>query len=712
MILKANSVGILAEGDSVNSSDALSVFKRSKIIEVLAPAGGPETVIAAVRSGADAVYFGAPGFNARRNAHNFTREKMTEAIAFCKVRGVKTYLTLNTLVSDREMEDALKEAQFAFNAGIDAVIVQDLGLAELLHKNLPLLPLHASTQLSVHSYEALPLLKSLGFCRVVPAREMDKASLEIFCAEAEKLRIEVEVFVHGALCMCLSGQCYLSAMLGGRSGNRGLCAQPCRLEFAVDGGTGHDLSLKDMSVLEHVDELREMGVCSLKIEGRMKRPEYVAAATAVARAKVDGCEVSNDIKQLLSGIFSRSGHTDGYFTADYKNMFGVRTDGDEKLSKDLINTAHELYRRDRQSVAVDMTLKLKKGEKASLVLCDGDGNSVMVFGKIPENAQNVPLTEDVVKEKLSKLGGTCYYLREFTAEIDDGLFLGGADLNALRRDAAERLDIERAKVTQKATAQPVVPEITPRKVVAENVVAFFRSETQIPDNLSGIKAVVLPVETDFSNVSVPESVTLIADIPRGSMHLTERYKSKLEEAVANGVKAVTVGNLAGITLAKEVGVPIIASVGMNVFNSHSITALQNMGVCAAVASFELTADELRKLGGRLPIGAVTYGRLPLMIFKNCPGKNGVGCVSCQGKTTLKDRKGIEFPVMCRGEFSEMFNSRVLWNFDRKRDMGLDFEVLYFTDETKSRCAEIIEAAKQNKSPDCEYTRGLYYRGVQ
>ena len=711
MILKAKSVGESTE--QVVPSGALSVLKRDCELEVLAPAGGFETVIAAVRSGADAVYFGAPSFNARRNAKNFTREEMTEAISFCKVRGVKTYLTLNTLISDREMADALNEARLAFESGIDAVIVQDLGLARLLKEQIPSLPLHASTQMSVHSEDALPVLKELGFVRVVHAREMDKKALIRFCKKAKELDIEVEVFVHGALCMCLSGQCYLSAMLGGRSGNRGLCAQPCRLQFSVENGTGHDLSLRDMSFLSHIEELREMGVCSLKIEGRMKRPEYVAAAVSVARAVVDGKEAEQNIKDLLSGIFSRSGHTDGYFTAKYDGMFGIRTDSDEKMTAELINTAHELYRRDRQSVPVEFELKIKQNQPTTLVLRDFDGNEVQVTGDVPQTAQTKAITEQDVKEKLSKLGGTCYYLKNFQAELDDGLFLGAGSLNALRREAVELLDKERSVVLRKSNAVSV-PEVADerQKQSKPKYVAFFRSADQIPEDLTGVDAVVLPVETDFSKVCLPESIMVLADLPRGVMHLAEKYKADLEKAKQNGVKAAFAGNIAGITLADEVGLPAVGGFGLNAFNSHSFKTLADLGLSGATASFELTADAVRELKSSIPVGAVVYGRLPLMIFKNCPGKNGDGCKSCGGKCKLTDRKQMEFPVMCRGEFSEMFNSKVLWNFDRSRDFGADFKVLYFTDENRERCKEVINAAISGLSPDCDYTRGLYYRGVQ
>ncbi len=713
MIFEKNSVGVNAEELSAGGSDALSVLKSADTLEVLAPAGGPETVIAAVRAGADAVYFGAPGFNARRNAENFGRAEMKEAIEFCRIRGVKTYLTLNTLIADGEMTAALEEARYAYNCGIDAVIVQDLGLARLLREHLPRLPLHASTQISVHSSEALPILKNLGFCRVVPAREMDKEALKVFCKKAKELDIEVEVFVHGALCMCLSGQCYLSAMLGGRSGNRGLCAQPCRLEFSVPGGTGNDLSLKDMSILEHIEELRKMGVTSLKIEGRMKRPEYVAAAVSVARATVDKTPVSADAKRLLSGIFSRSGHTDGYFTGDTSDMFGVRTSSDEKMSAELIKTAHELYRRDYQRVPIKIDFLLKQNEPVKITVADSDGNCATVLGDTPLIAEKRAVTVEQVRESFIKLGGTCYYLDDLKADIDDGLFISAGVLNSLRREAVLLLDEQRKRSLDRDFYEEITVEPKQKKEVkGTKTVAVFKSVDQIPQNVSLVDAVVLPVETDFSKPNLPKDVILIADIPRGIMHSQERIKNALVLAKQNGVKAAVAGNVAGITLAQSVGLPVIAGIGMNVFNSYSADSLKELGAAATVLSFELTADGIKNLQSDIPKGAVTYGRLPLMIFKNCPGKNGGGCKTCKGKAKLTDRKNKEFPVMCRGEFSEMYNSVPLWNFDRLSEMKVDFQLLLFTDEDSKRSEEVINAALSKKAPDCEYTRGLYYRGVQ
>ncbi len=700
-------------GKPIRSSDALSVFGSDKKIEVLSPAGGPDSIEAAVRSGADAVYFGAGNFNARRNAKNFSVQDLKTATEYARIRGVKVYLTLNTLVGDGERKSALDLAYNAAMSGVNALIVQDLGIARLLKTSLPEMPLHASTQMSVHSYHALEQLKNLGFCRVVPAREMDKESLAVFIKEANKLGIEVEVFVHGALCMCLSGQCYLSALLGGRSGNRGLCAQPCRLPFSAENGLGHDLSLKDMSLINHIETLKNMGVASLKIEGRMKRPEYVAAATAMCRAAVDGAPASQNLENLLSGIFSRNGHTDGYFTDSLgKQMFGTRTETDEKISAGLIKSAHELYRRERQSVAVTGEFTLKENQPATLYIKDFDGNGVTAMGQVPETAKTKGVSQDSVTEKLSKLGGTPYYLKNLNCNIDEGLFISGGNLNTLKEGALQLLTEKRAKNLKSAEYNE--PLFTDKRNQSGEckMVAQFRSVSQIPDDLSGIDAVILPVECDFSKVNLPKCIKLLADLPRGILHNGERYEKHLKNAKEYGVLAAVAGNLAGITMTKNVGLPFVAGFGMNVFNSDSVETLKNLGASACVLSFELNIADAVNLGGDIPRGVFSYGKLPLMCFRNCPIKNGGGSMSCGGKGSLTDRKGISFPVSCRGEFSEMFNSVPLWMFDRKKDIeGIDFNVLYFTDEDKERCQEIIAAKNCEKAPDTDYTRGLYYRGV-
>lgn len=685
-------------------------------LEVLSPAGSFDAVVAAVRAGADAVYFGAPLFNARRNAKNFSREELKLAAEFCLIRGVKTYLTLNTLISDDERKDALETAKFAWECGINALIIQDLGLARLIKRHFPFMPIHASTQLSVHSLEALESLKEIGFERVVVAREMDKEALKRFCKRAKELNIEVEAFVHGALCMCLSGQCYLSSVLGGRSGNRGLCAQPCRLEFSDNGKEGHLLSLKDMSLIDYIAELKEMGICSLKIEGRMKRAEYVAAATAVCRAAVLNEPISEELKQLLSGIFSRNGHTDGYYkNALGKDMFGYRTSDDEKLSQSLINSAHELYRRERQSVAVSAFLKVQKGIGAELTFSDNNGNSVAVSGLKPEAAMNVPLNESFAKEKLSKLGGSPYFIENFSCKIDENLSLAGSELNRLRAEAVKALSAKRAEVTKPETPLDYCfakQNKSGKKGI--KTVARFRCYEQMSKDLSGVSAVILPLKTDFSALSIGKDIPVIVEIPRGIMHSIDFVKERLAFAAQNGIKAALCNNIAAFSLAKEAGLSIVAGFGMNVYNSDANYYIEELGASASVLSFELSVNEAEKIGGNIPRGIISYGRLPLMLMRNCPIKSiDDKCKNCGGKAKLTDRKGVEFPIICEGEFTELYNSKYLWMFDRKQEYSaLDFEVLWFTDESCERASEVINAALAKEKPDCDFTRGLYYREVK
>ncbi len=687
------------------------------MIEVLAPAGGRDSFEAAVRSGADAVYFGAGNFNARRNAKNFTVDDMRFAAEYARVRGVKTYLTLNTLTADSELSAALRTAEAAANAGVDALIVQDLGLIRLLREFLPNMPLHASTQMSVHSPEALALLKEMGFERVVVAREMDKASLAALCAEAKRLGLEVEAFVHGALCMCLSGQCYLSSVLGGRSGNRGLCAQPCRLAFGVKNGTGHDLSLKDMSYITHIGEMAEMGITSFKIEGRMKRPEYVAAAVSTVRAAADGHPINPDTEELLSGIFSRSGHTDGYYQSKLgRDMFGIRTDLDAQMTAKMINQAHELYRREFPKVALSANVSIKSGLPLKLTVWDNDGHFVEELGNTPEPALTKAIDDAFVSQKLSKTGGTPYYFENIACDIDYGLSVSAAVLSEMRRRCFEKLTEQRGIYDGRRALGNKVDQYQPTKAVATarpmKTVASFRNVSQIPDDLSGVAAVVLPCECNFSEVHLPDGIAILADIPRGILHSADKVLEQLKAAKQNGAVGAVCGNLAAFTLAKKAGLPPIAGFGMNVYNSESVSVVGDLGAVASVLSFELSAADIFRLNGKIPTGIITYGRLPLMLFRNCPGKNGGGCATCGGRCELTDRKDVTFPVMCRGEFSEMFNSRPLWMFDRKHELkNLDFEVLMFTDESKDRCQEVLTAFKNREVADIEFTRGLYYREV-
>ncbi len=684
----------------------MSIIKKE--IEILSPVGNAEMLEAAVRSGADAVYLGVRDFNARRNADNFDSSTLSDAVKYCHIRGVRVYLTLNTVLSDSELSDALSAARNAYIDGVDAVIVQDLGLARLLHTHLPALPLHASTQLTVHSPSALPALKELGFEQVVLSRELSRDEIAAICREAECLSMTTEVFVHGALCMCMSGQCYLSAMLGGRSGNRGLCAGPCRLPFKCDGGNGYDLSLKDLSLVEYIDELKNLGVKTLKIEGRMKRPEYVAAATAVCRKTADG-EDCTELKDTLYKVFSRSGFTDGYYSGKLgKEMFGIRTKEDVILSGAVINRLHDLYRAERRSVKISGSFSVK-GESIPAVFSVSDGeHTVTVEGQAAEKAKTRAATRESILPQLEKTGSTPFIFENIKTDIADGLAISASAVNALRRQALDELAENRY---QKRTAPTSLyrPTETRKTHGKKALVARFADITQIPKNLSGVSAVVLPLECNFE--SYDRDVLLCLDIPRGIQ--SEKYiLRRLDIAVKFGVKYAFCGNIAAVTLCKKAGILPIFDFSMNIFNSESASTAEKLGAVGITLSPELTYTQINSVKSPLPTGFIGYGRLPLMLTRNCPLKNGRTCAECDKNGKLTDRKEISFPVRCRAGFSELFNSRPLWLAERTDEFATDFMTLYFTFETPEECENVISRYRDGKPACGEYTRGLYYRGVE
>ena len=676
--------------------------------EVLSPVGNGEMLVAACRAGADAVYLGAKEFSARRNAENFDDNELREAIKYCHIRGVKVYLTLNIQIKDGELSSAVDLAHRAYNYGIDGVIIADLGLAAVLHKLIPNLHLHASTQMTVHTPAALKILKNAGFTRVVAAREMSREELKELCKRAKELDIEVEVFVHGALCMSFSGQCLLSAFLGSRSGNRGLCAGPCRLPFAAKGGTGYDLSLKDLSLLPHIKELCDMGVTSFKIEGRMKRPEYVAAATSACRFAVDNGSVSADLEITLKNVFSRSGFTDGYYVNRLgRDMFGIRTKEDVTAADKAFPKIHELIRAERKTVKIRAEITVRKDMPIALTLDDGK-NRVTVKGKIPKAAQNRPITGECLKAGLDKFGSTPYILYKFSAECGEGLFVSAAELNALRREAAELLDRKRGEVRREESSVVYsLPKPSDKRTNPPKFYARFEDIAQIPKCLSGIDAVIFPLEKDF-DINI-DGVELIADIPRGIIS-EDLIRQRLRIFKEIGFKTAVCGNLSAVQIAIEEGFRIIAGTGLNVLNTESAATVSKLGAERVILSNEITLQGAARLNSPVPRGIVAYGNIPLMLFRNCPLKNGRRCADCDKKGSITDRKNTEFPVRCRRGFSELLNSVPIWLADRREDLkAVDFAVLYFTNESPERVRNVIKAYKNGLSADTEYTRGLFYR---
>lgn len=691
--------------------------------EILAPVGGMESLIAAVRAGADAVYMGAQDFNARRNAQNFNNDELKSAVEYCRLNGVKCYLALNTLIKDAEMQAALDLVNRVWQYGIDAIIVQDLGLAAQIHKNFPHLALHASTQLSVHSPSALNTLKQLGFKRVVVAREMSKPELEQFCKKAKELGVEVEVFVHGALCMCISGQCYFSAYLGGRSANRGLCAGTCRLPFMANGGTGYDLSLKDLSLIPHLETLKKMGVASFKIEGRMKRPEYVATAVTAAKQMVDKNVVDEDITQLLEKVFSRGGFTDGYYNMSLgRNMFGVRTEQDKELSKQNISKTHELYRRERQRLRLDINFTLKSG-MPSQITAKCNGITVTINGQEPEVAVNRPITASDISAALSKLGGTCYYLGETNFNIDDNITLPISAINNLRKQAVESLNQKRLEISRPEVCDLNI-SITPANNKPAGCFVRFANLNQcfavqnLLDNLSGYSLPLNVVTAALKNNNLTNDQTTViknaaVEIPRSTFNEAD-VKKLLDLARKHGVKVAVCSNLAAVNMAVQYGFEVMGGFGLNLFNSSALFKANKMGVTSSVLSSELSTFEIKALCP--PSGFKTflfsYGRSPLMLTRNCPVKNGKGCKNKDQGCYLTDRKSTTFPVICGNECSEILNSKITAlspSLDFKNGCG---SYLYFTLENPSDVKDVILSyLNSNEISGADYTRGLSKTGV-
>lgn len=674
--------------------------------EILAPVGNKAMLEAAVRSGADAVYFGVKNYNARRTAENFGVEDLPYVTEYCHKRNVKAYLTLNTVLSDSEMAGALDVAYKAYNSNIDAVIVADLGLIDILHTNLPGLNLHASTQISFTDTGALPILSALNISRVVLPREMSKQKIAEFVKAANKYNIQTEVFVHGALCMCVSGQCYLSAMLGSRSGNRGLCAGPCRLAFKAKGGTGYDLSLKDLCLLNYVEELKDMGVHSFKIEGRLKRPEYVAAVTDAYKNAVQNTGDEADAEKLKK-VFSRSGFTSGYYNNKLSaDMFGVRTKEDVTATAEILNQIHGIYRAERQSITVNGSFVCKRNMPISLTLA-ALGKSVTVTGPEPQESAGVPLSADSARASLSKFGGTPLLAGKIECLTEDNLSLKKSELNDLRRRAAEQL-LERLAENTREIKIP--PEIKTEKVCRKKDPEFylrFQSLEQIPENLPANAKIILPLEC----VNGCNNKNIIADVPRAYKNAAE-IENMLVAAHRQGVKTAVCGTLTAAGLSKSAGFDVIAGFGLNLYNSYAVNAALKLGFSAAVLSPEIKLSAAENIGGCMPIGFFAYGRLPLMVTANCPVSNGMSCKECKSRQSIEDRMNINFPVRCHTGYSEILNSKPTYLADKLPRGAFDFWYFHFTTESKTEVREIINAYVNALPPYTDYTRGLAFRGVE
>lgn len=693
------------------------------MLELLAPAGSPEAVTAAVQSGADAVYLGYGNFNARRNAKNFSREEAAAAISYCHLRGVKVYLTLNTLLTDRELPVAARTAAEASDLGADAVLVQDLGVLRTLRQTVPDLPLHASTQMSLHSLDGVKMAADLGLKRVVLSRELSRQAIEYICAHSP---IEIEVFVHGALCMCYSGQCFFSSVIGGRSGNRGLCAQPCRLNYGWgDAADSYPLSLKDMSLAQYLRQLRKMGVSCVKIEGRMKRPEYVAVVTGIySRLIHENREPTAEELRQLQAAFSRQGFTDGYYVNKTgPAMFGVREK--EPEPKELFAQAKAAYSRENPRVPVTFYAMLRPGESAKVGVEDGEGRVVTAEGPVPEAARTRSITKEEVCAQLSKTGGTPFLCGGVKAYVDKGLSLPLSALNALRRQVLEELAAQRSAPPRRRKEE-FHPGVRYEGRREEPVFTFSLSHAkQLSQELLKLDPalIYLPVAEAAAHPEAVErakakGIPVAVTLPRILWDNEKtQLKKDLDTARALGITDALVGTLGLVRPARDAGMNLRGDFGLGVYNSQTLKELKRLGFRSATASFEARLPQIRDLSKPLDLELIVYGRLPLMITENCIIEGRYGRCGCENNNALTDRTGARFPVVkapgCR---NEILNSKKLFLADKQSDyqkLGLWAVRLQFTTENAMECVQAAEryCGRGNWTPP-DYTRGLYYREVE
>ena len=699
--------------------------------EVLAPAGSWASLKAAAAAGADAVYFGASTFNARRNADNFSDNEITEVVSYCHGRGIKAYFTLNTVLFEDELQKAADLATLVCNAGADAIILQDAGLCAIIRACAPQMRLHASTQMSVHSADGVRLLAHMGFSRVVLARELSLNEIAEIATAAKELLVELEVFVHGALCMSVSGQCYMSSFFGGqRSGNRGLCAQPCRLPFSCGNETSV-LSLKDLSALDRVDRLAQIGVASLKIEGRMKRPEYVAAATAACRKAAEGCAVTEQEVDELRAVFSRSGFTTGYLDDRRgREMFGTRSREDVVSAAPVLKRFQGIYEgRERQCVRVEFDFSLKNNG-ANLTVRDPDGNAVTVTGGPVQQAINRAMDDKTVEEKLSKTGGTPFLAGSVRVSLESGLTLPIAEINRMRRDVLTHLLEERGK-TKPVPFHAKALFSTVREKIVENsssVRLRFYSTAQMPKNLDlrAYAMIFLPlreIAQGKADAILAMGARIGAELPRAVFSQEDELNALLAHTKALGVKDALCGNIGTLFCAARAGMTVHGDFGLNITNSAALAEyavlLNGDGnvLQSQLLSFENSAANLRAIARNSPIvcGVIGYGRLPLMLVRNCPVRSFKGCAQ-DGCCYITDRLGERFPLLCgKGEASEVFNPKPLWMADRKAELlppNIGFTQLYFTIEDAVQVSDILTNWNAGTPYSGDYTRGLYTKSLE
>lgn len=740
-----------------------------KELELLAPAGSFETFQAVIHAGADAVYLGGSQFGARAYANNFSEDELCRAIDFAHLHDRKVFLTVNTLFKEAELEKELYDYLLPYyKQGLDAVIVQDIGAFSFIRKAFPDLPIHTSTQMTITNAYGAKRMKELGANRVVTARELSFAEIrDIY----DKVDVEIESFVHGALCYCYSGQCLLSSMLGGRSGNRGRCAQPCRLPYEVFNerhqrltkGESYVLSPKDLCTIEFLPQLAQSGVYSYKIEGRMKQAEYAAGVVSVYREYMDrylsdgakGYKVSKEDMQKLYDFGNRSGFTKGYYDQhNGKNMITFEKPNHAKSNETLQKQIHDTYVESEMKEKIKGKLRLKKEFPAILEVSLEDV-TVSVEGDVVQAAMKQPLRLEKVTDQMKKTGGTPFVFESLEVEMEDDVFMPVQALNQLRREALEQLLTK--KVSSLRREEFMRPEETTRQktkdFLQENLkdgnetnsntlVVSIENRAQLDVCLEKdyVQAIYLDSTCYQKKNFIPELVEDIARIHGAKkeaylilpavfrMKTADLYETIAEELKASSLDGFVLKNMDEVSFAIEqnfIEKQIVLDQSLYTFNNRTQAALAQIPYQKNTIPFELNRHELKQRENERS-EMVIYGYLPLMTSAQCVHANTHGCDKKPQITYLKDRYGKNFPVknQCMECYNTIYNSTplVLFNYQSElEERGIHKYRLSFTIEDSSHMKEIFSLYENtflqkkvdlSKVFEGEYTNGHYKRGVE
>lgn len=666
-------------------------------MELLSPAGSFESLRAAVSAGCDAVYLGSSFFaNARMNAANFDRDELIQAIDYCHLRDVKTYVTVNTLLTDREIGQLYDYGVFLYENNADAVLVQDLGVASFLKRNIPELEIHASTQMGICNLDGVRFAEKIGCSRAVVARELSASNIEHICKNSN---IEIEAFVHGAMCASASGFCLMSSFIGRRSGNRGKCAQPCRLKYSTGNKEGYLMSLKDMMLIEHIDSLKKSGVASLKIEGRMKSPGYVGCVTEIYRKAIDGEKITDADISRLKNAFDRGGYTDSYYT-EGKNFFA--------FEKPETTYGHQMYDVPEKKTEIGLSMTAKIGSPITITAKYKDISVEKTGEFICETALKRAVSEDDAKLRIKKLGDTAFVCDEPEVLIDDSLMVPLGEITSLRRDVVCKLA---EKITEKKKFSGFLKPLNVNSFrnEADYKIAVSVENVKQYQSVTYADRIYVPLWVIYNNQDAFSKVNskIVVLLPQ----LCYDDKSDLKQKMISRVKEMGYSAFCASN-AGDIEISEYTDYSVWMFNSECVNYLRKTGIKTGCLSPEINIAQLKDIRSDCGLEAIIYGKIPVMLSKNCFVKSAGNCGDC----TLRDRTGGIFKAMCCPDFgyTRLLNTVPLYMGDKISDFDntcIDTLRLMFTDESPSECERIIELIKSGKSFTGDYTRGHYYRGV-